>query len=86
VQKLKGLESSKESPSAPVSEEQKFNSALEQAQFLKNQPKQNPSLAIVCGPDGYLNYVSGLRPHEGQGKVTGLLKDKGWNESNVFKM
>lgn len=48
--------------------------------------KNPPSLAIVCGPDGYMNYVCGLKPYNTQGLLSGLLKERSWTEENVFKM
>ncbi|ODV62276.1 oxidoreductase ASCRUDRAFT_79837 [Ascoidea rubescens DSM 1968] len=64
-----------------------YSNALAQADYEKNTEKQNPSLSIVCGPDGYINYISGSKTVElEQGKVSGLLKQKGWSENNVFKL
>ncbi len=45
-----------------------------------------PSWAIVCGPEGYISYVAGQKEEYSQGNTGGLLKDKGWDESNVYKM
>ncbi|KAK9381342.1 uncharacterized protein V2V93DRAFT_368968 [Kockiozyma suomiensis] len=61
-----------------------------------------PAYAIVSGPEGFIEYVAGKRADvttlnspvgEGvnrdadeQGKIGGLLKSKGWNESNVYKL
>lgn len=43
------------------------------------------SFSIVCGPDGYIAHLSGLKPYNGQGQIAGLLGEKGWHR-NVFKM
>ncbi|KAK9471617.1 uncharacterized protein V1510DRAFT_380673 [Dipodascopsis tothii] len=48
-----------------------------------------PSLAVVCGPEGYVASMAGRRSlsrENPQGAVGGLLKERGWNETNVFKM
>lgn len=66
---------------------QAYSDALHQGYMQRNEPKKDPALAVVCGPEGYVAYVSGRRPSElEQGPVGGLLKEKGWDESNVFKM
>ncbi|SCU77809.1 LADA_0A02322g1_1 [Lachancea dasiensis] len=44
-----------------------------------------PILSLVCGPDGYISTVSGVKFDLSQGPVGGLLAEKGWNNSNVFK-
>lgn len=61
-------------------------------QILKdNLPKPrkqgDESIVIfVCGPPGMMNYISGPKtPDYKQGETTGLLKQLGYDEKNVFK-
>lgn len=68
----------------------KPENAFQQFSFFgnKNKSNQSPSLALVCGPDGYIEFVSGkpdLNNVEGKdnGPIGGLLKKKGWNDTNV---
>lgn len=66
----------------------RFSNAIEQALITSKQPKQNPALALVCGPDGYVDYVAGMR-HDAtneQGPVKGLLGAKKWDSTNVYKL
>ena len=64
-----------------------YKSALEKAIAEKSNIKiDNPALALVCGPDGYVDYVAGPKPYEGQGPVGGLLQQRGWDKNNVFKL
>lgn len=44
------------------------------------------ALALVCGPDGYITKVAGLKYDLQQGPVGGLLKEKGWGNHNVYKL
>lgn len=67
-------------------EEPQYKNALDKAFIERKLPKENPALALVCGPDGYVNYVAGPKPYNGQGPLGGLLKEQGWDESNVFKL
>lgn len=65
-----------------------YDNALDQARVTMLQKKPEASLALVCGPDGYIDYVAGgkaLVTNE-QGPVTGLLGSKGWDQTNVFKL
>ncbi|GFR45811.1 hypothetical protein Agub_g7267 [Astrephomene gubernaculifera] len=44
------------------------------------------SLVMVCGPPGMMTAVSGNKaPNFSQGEVTGLLKELGYDSSNVYK-
>lgn len=66
----------------------RYANALEQAQVTSLEEKVPAALAVVCGPDGYMNYVCGqklLNSNE-QGPVSGLLASKGWNGTNVYKL
>lgn len=66
----------------------RFANAVEQALETSKQKKRDASLAIVCGPDGYVEYVAGkksLATNE-QGPVQGLLGEKEWDNSNVHKL
>ncbi|KAG2499807.1 hypothetical protein HYH03_002103 [Edaphochlamys debaryana] len=53
----------------------------------KNLPAASKdSLVMVCGPPGMMEAVSGNKaPDYSQGEVKGLLKDLGFDSSNVFK-
>lgn len=65
-----------------------YDNALAQAEVTMLQKKPNASLALVCGPDGYIEYVAGgkaLVTNE-QGPVAGLLGSKGWDNTNLFKL
>lgn len=64
----------------------KYHSLLEQAAALSTAPRAPASLAIVCGPPGYVDYVSGRRDLSGRGPIAGLLGNAGWDTSNVFRM
>lgn len=66
----------------------RYETALEQAQATSRERKQPAALAIVCGPDGYMEQVCGgklLNSNE-QGPVGGLLGAQGWDSTNVYKL
>ncbi|EGV65979.1 mitochondrial peripheral inner membrane protein [Yamadazyma tenuis] len=65
-----------------------YGSAIEQAKVTSKQPKKSSSLAVVCGPDGYVDYVAGPldKVANEQGEVKGLLGQKEWNNANTFKL
>ncbi|KAK6465587.1 hypothetical protein DFJ63DRAFT_25232 [Scheffersomyces coipomensis] len=66
----------------------RYENAIQQALITSNQPKKGASLSIVCGPEGYIDYVAGpkdLAQNE-QGEVKGLLGNKKWDSKNVFKL
>lgn len=66
----------------------RYDNAIQQAMVTSKQPKAPSALAIVCGPDGYIEYVAGgklLNTNE-QGKVLGLLGSKSWDSTNVYKL
>ncbi|KAG7193484.1 mitochondrial peripheral inner membrane protein [Scheffersomyces spartinae] len=66
----------------------RYENALQYAQVTSKLLKDASSFAIVCGPQGYMEYVCGskvLNTGE-QGPVEGLLAKKGWNSANVFKL
>ncbi|KAI5957759.1 CYC2 [Candida theae] len=67
---------------------ERYETALEQAIATASRPKTPAALAIVCGPDGYVEHVSGAKDlvHKAQGPVTGLLGEKKWDNSNVYKL
>lgn len=64
----------------------KYKSILEQAAAWSQQAPRAASLAIVCGPAGYVDYVSGRRDLSGRGPIAGLLGNQGWDSTNVFRM
>lgn len=65
-----------------------YKNALAQASVTALEKKSNASLALVCGPDGFVEYVAGAKSLATveQGPVGGLLESKGWNSTNVFKL
>lgn len=65
----------------------RFENAIQQAVVTSQTPKKPASLTLVCGPDGFVDYLAGPkdRAHDQQGPVLGLLKDKNWDNTNVFK-
>lgn len=63
--------------------------------LYKNEPEgeERPfaSLAIVCGPVGYMQWLSGKSDLNNlekvdYGKIGGVLKSKGWDDSNVKRL
>lgn len=65
-----------------------YENALQQARATSLQTKPNAALSVVCGPEGYVDFLAGgkeLATGE-QGRVKGILGANGWDESNVFKM
>lgn len=49
-------------------------------------PPSDDNLILICGPNPMLNLISGPKGENfTQGPVGGLLKDLGFNESQVFK-
>ncbi|KAH7580569.1 hypothetical protein J7296_03935 [Nakaseomyces glabratus] len=46
----------------------------------------NFDTSIVCGPEGYITTVAGAKYDTSQGPIEGLLGEKGWDNSNVYKM
>ncbi|KAG5418555.1 CYC2 [Candida metapsilosis] len=67
---------------------ERYETGLEQAMATAKKPKSPAALAIVCGPDGYIEYVCGPKDlvHKTQGPITGLLGEKKWDNSNVYKL
>ncbi|OBA22476.1 hypothetical protein METBIDRAFT_77860 [Metschnikowia bicuspidata var. bicuspidata NRRL YB-4993] len=65
-----------------------YENALQQARATALRPKPAAALALVCGPDGFVDYVAGAKELASgeQGPVGGLLGAKGWDESNVYKL
>ncbi|KAI8086072.1 uncharacterized protein BX664DRAFT_334845 [Halteromyces radiatus] len=49
-------------------------------------PEKPSSIIFVCGPDPLLATVAGPKnPDKSQGEVTGMLKELGYDSSNVYK-
>lgn len=65
----------------------RYSNALEQARETLRVPKKASALALVCGPDGYVDSIAGPkdRAADEQGEVGGMLGQKGWNSTNVYK-
>lgn len=66
----------------------RYDNAIEQARATKRKKKEDPALALVCGPEGYIGYVAGPKDLEAreQGPVDGLLGKHGWSSLNVYKL
>lgn len=79
---------SESSKSSEVERAHRYESALQQAAVTSREKKADSALSIVCGPNGYVEYVAGgkLMTTNEQGPVNGLLGDKGWDSKNVFKL
>ncbi|PRT55215.1 Cytochrome c mitochondrial import factor CYC2 [Wickerhamiella sorbophila] len=60
------------------------------AQFADKSYKPNylkgPSLAVVCGPPGYIAYVAGNPGFNNDAPVAGLLGESNWTSENVTRM
>ncbi|KAI5956493.1 CYC2 [Candida jiufengensis] len=67
---------------------ERYDTALDQAKVTSQQPKKAAALSIVCGPDGFVDYVAGSKDlvTNSQGKIGGLLGEKSWDNSNVYKL
>ncbi|KAM9903124.1 hypothetical protein OXX79_003545 [Metschnikowia pulcherrima] len=81
-------EKKEEKPGSSPSRGPWYENALQQARDSSLEKKQDPALAVVCGPDGYVDFVAGgkeLASGE-QGPVKGLLGANGWNKTNVHKL
>ncbi|KAK6457037.1 uncharacterized protein RJT20DRAFT_127169 [Scheffersomyces xylosifermentans] len=92
---LKGNDSTPASKSSSAeaegdSEERvpRYGSAIQQALATSHLPKRPASVSLVCGPEGYITYVAGAKDlnNNAQGPVGGLLGDKNWDSSNVYKL
>jgi cytochrome-b5 reductase len=46
---------------------------------------QQDTIIFVCGPPPMVNSLSGPKDKANQGELKGVLKELGYNESNVFK-
>lgn len=79
--------SSHETPSPLSDRLPHYETALQQAAATSKVAKQDGSLALVCGPDGYVDQLAGLKRRDinEQGAVGGALASRGWDESNVHK-
>lgn len=47
---------------------------------------QGPSLAVVCGPPGYVAYMAGRPDARGTAPIGGVLGARGWDITNTFRM
>lgn len=67
---------------------EKYRSVLDQTfdKLESGQEPLGPSIAIVCGPEGYINYVAGPRGAKENEAIRGLLGEKGWNLENTHRM
>lgn len=65
----------------------RYLNALEQARETLGVPKKASALALVCGPDGYVDSIAGPKDRAAgeQGEIRGILGQKGWDTSNVYK-
>ncbi|KAK6201301.1 uncharacterized protein RJT21DRAFT_120350 [Scheffersomyces amazonensis] len=85
--------SATETATNPVTESEierapRYENAIQQALVTSTQPKKDASLSIVCGPDGYVEYVAGAKDlvHNEQGPIGGLLSNHKWDTYNVYKL
>lgn len=65
-----------------------YSSAIDQAKVTSKQEKQDSSLSLICGPDGYVDYLAGplSKATNEQGEIKGLLGKKGWDNTNAYKL
>lgn len=65
-----------------------YDNAIEQAKVTSKERKAPSALSLVCGPDGYVEYVSGplKRDLNEQGSIGGLLGKKNWDNTNTYKL
>lgn len=50
------------------------------------EPKENNFKVFVCGPEGLYKALSGVKPSpQDQGELTGILKELGYSEDQVYK-
>ena len=49
------------------------------------EPKQEGIKLFVCGPPGMYKAISGMKSGMKQGELTGILKELGYSEDQVFK-
>lgn len=65
-----------------------YKSALQQhADPEYSQVQQTaPNLAIVCGPPGYVTYVSGDPGPQFKNDIAGLLGSRGWDQNKTTRM
>lgn len=70
----------------------KYRSILEQIKDRKETGKdqelhnQGSSIAVVCGPPGYVAYLAGRRDPANKAPIGGLLGQKGWDNTNTYRM
>lgn len=67
---------------------QKWANAVAQAADKSYKPPllSGPSLAVICGPPGYISYVSGDPGLKNDGPIGGLLGYRGWSDRNTTRM
>ncbi|AOA61394.1 Putative protein involved in the ligation of the heme to acytochromes c and c1 [Komagataella phaffii CBS 7435] len=71
-----------------------FDNALQLLLFKRESNDNSPSpasLSLVCGPEGYISYISGTPDFNNPenidaGEVSGLLGKKGWTKENVKRL
>lgn len=84
---ISGEKMAEEKVTPAKKESQYFSNAIDQAIESSKTPKKGSSLALVCGPDGYIDFLAGCKGVNGeQYPVEGLLGKKGWDETNVYKL
>lgn len=90
MQKIKKEKGIKEAPaSIPTADNPrlKYRSVLDQVAANKSKYYGQPStIAVVCGPQGYVNYVAGDPGFNRDQPIGGLLQTKGWTTDNAFRM
>lgn len=64
-----------------------YKNALEQARDTSSLTKKGSSLALICGPEGYVSFVAGQKASiDDQGPIGGLLGENGWDNTNTYKL
>lgn len=72
---------------SPVNARLKYHSLLEQiADSSTSTTAAEPSIAVVCGPMGYLCYVAGSPGLNNDQPISGLLGKAGWTTENTIRM
>lgn len=74
------------SSAEPIPQVCKILERADRAEFHQGIGGPSGEFALVCGPDGYVTTLAGVKPFEGQGELGGYLKRAGWSSEQVFKM
>lgn len=87
IKKEKGIKEVTPPTSVEDNPRLKYRSVLDQVSANKSKYYDEPStIAVVCGPQGYVNYVAGDPGFNRDQPIGGLLQTKGWNTDNAYRM